>query len=234
VDLANLYGAEVLLAICYLHERDTVYRDMKPENVVLDQDGHAMLTDFGLSKEGVHGLDAAKSFCGSWAFMAPEIIKRKGHGKTVDTYGIGVMTYCMLVGAPPFYNRSKDTLLHNIKHQPLKVPSFVPEAAADFVQATMRKDPKDRLGAGQTEDLKGHEWFSNVSWTALMNRDVPVPEGIFDKKARSNFTASDPSIGAEAVYGQMQRHAKSRSGAQHVANWEFASPGEEALKRNSF
>jgi serine/threonine protein kinase len=82
---AKFYLCEIILALEALHELDIIYRDMKPDNVVLDEEGHALLTDFGLSKEGVRqALNGAKSFCGSYAYLAPEMVKKVGHGKAVD------------------------------------------------------------------------------------------------------------------------------------------------------
>jgi serine/threonine protein kinase len=104
---ARIYLAEILLAIAELHNREIIYRDLKPDNVVLDEEGHALLTDFGLSKEGVKGTDYTQSFCGSVAYLAPEMLKRSGHGKSVDWYLLGVLLYEMLVGIPPYFNRNK-------------------------------------------------------------------------------------------------------------------------------
>jgi serine/threonine protein kinase len=104
---ARIYLAEVLLAISELHSREIIYRDLKPDNVVLDEDGHALLTDFGLSKEGMKGAEFTQSFCGSVAYLAPEMLRRSGHGRTVDWYLLGVLLYEMLVGIPPYFNKNK-------------------------------------------------------------------------------------------------------------------------------
>jgi protein-serine/threonine kinase len=105
---SKMYMAEILLAIEDLHKRDIIYRDLKPDNGVLDEDGHALLTDFGLSKEGVlEGAKGAKSFCGSVAYLAPEMLRRVGHGKSVDWYLLGVLIYEMVVGCPPYFSPKK-------------------------------------------------------------------------------------------------------------------------------
>ena len=104
---AKFYICEILLAIEALHERDIIFRDLKPDNVVLDEDGHALLTDFGLSREGVYDGDEAKSFCGSYAYLAPEMIRKRGHGKAVDWYLLGVVFYELVTGMPPYYHDEK-------------------------------------------------------------------------------------------------------------------------------
>ena len=105
---ARKYLCEVLLALEDLHRRDIIFRDLKPDNVVIDKDGHALLTDFGLSKEGVFdGSRGAKSFCGSVAYLAPEMIRKAGHGKSVDWYLLGVLLYEMIVGQPPYFSDQK-------------------------------------------------------------------------------------------------------------------------------
>merc|ERR1712176_144041 len=134
-----------------------------------------MLTDFGLSKEGVMGDRGTKSFCGSVAFLAPEIIMRRGHGHTVDIYNLGVLLFDMLTGLPPFYHPDRETLFHNIRHAALVVPSYVTRLPRDLIIATMVREPTRRLGAKSTVDIKAHEYFRNFDFDALYQREIPVP-----------------------------------------------------------
>ncbi|CAK9023729.1 Protein kinase 2 (PK2) [Durusdinium trenchii] len=152
--LAKLYTAEVLLAIEHLHERNVVYRDLKPENIVLDEDGHAVLTDFGLSKEGVDALYGTKSFCGSVAYLAPEILSRQGHGRTVDLYGLGVLLYEFIEGSPPYYSRDRDTLFRNIVAASLSAPARCSLKCQQLIVALMQRDPAKRLGRDRTSDVR--------------------------------------------------------------------------------
>lgn len=81
---------------------------MKPDNIVLDKDGHALLTDFGLSRQGIkESIRGADSFCGSYAYLAPEMLGKAGHGKAVDWYLIGVVLFELVTGMPPFYDHDK-------------------------------------------------------------------------------------------------------------------------------
>lgn len=106
-NVARLYAAEVLLALEDLHKHDIIFRDLKPDNVVIDEEGHALLTDFGLSKEGVANNMICQSFCGSVAYLAPEMLKKSGHSKSVDWYLFGVLIYEMLVGMPPYFSKDR-------------------------------------------------------------------------------------------------------------------------------
>lgn len=114
-DKTRIYASEIVLGIESLHKKGIIFRDLKPDNVVLDAEGHAKLTDFGLSKEGVVDQDAiTRSFCGSYAYLAPEMLNKTGHGKVVDWYLLGVVIYEMLCGSPPYYASNKEELFTNI------------------------------------------------------------------------------------------------------------------------
>lgn len=112
--LRKLYAAEILLALESLHKNDIVYRDLKPDNVVVDLDQHIKLTDFGLSIQGITKPLQANSFCGSLAYLAPEIIKETGHGKSVDWYLFGTLLYELSHGTPPFFTEERHELFDRI------------------------------------------------------------------------------------------------------------------------
>lgn len=175
--LARLYAAEILLALEHLHEQNILYRDLKPANVVLDIKGHAMLTDFGLSKEGVSG-QGAQSFCGSVAYLAPEMLRRRGHGHTVDIYGLGVILYEMLTGHPPYWAQEKEQIFRNIERASLEIPSTYqgsPEAVS-LIEELMEKAPTKRLGSVKTSDVRGHPFFNGVDWSEVLQKDfIPLP-----------------------------------------------------------
>lgn len=130
---ARIYMCEIILALEDLHKRNIVFRDLKPDNVLLDEDGHVRLTDFGLSKENLQENQLSKSFCGSVAYLAPEMLTRTGHGRAVDWYLLGVLMYEMLVGQPPYFAPSKEQLFHNIQRGKLKLPAFVSQEAKSLL-----------------------------------------------------------------------------------------------------
>ncbi|EGR30060.1 protein kinase domain protein [Ichthyophthirius multifiliis] len=132
----KFYLSEIILALEFLHQKDIIFRDLKPDNIVLDYEGHVMITDFGLSKEGI--IDqciGAKSFCGSYAYLAPEMLKQTGHGKAVDWYLLGVLMYELLIGEPPFYTSNKDILLKNIEGGKLNIPEYLSLEAKSILKS---------------------------------------------------------------------------------------------------
>ena len=131
---AKLYMQEIVLGIEALHMQNIIFRDLKPDNIIIDEDGHALLTDFGLSKEHVRkGEYGAKSFCGSYAYLAPEMLKKTGHGKAVDWYLLGVLLYEMITGMPPYYADDKSQLFKNIVDDKLNTRELKANASKECI-----------------------------------------------------------------------------------------------------
>lgn len=115
---AQIYIAEIVLAIESLHVNNIIFRDLKPENIILNKAGHVVLIDFGLAKTNITGkIKGAESFCGSVAYLAPEMVEKKGHGQSIDWYLLGVLLYEMLTGLPPYYDDDQSKLFENIQQK---------------------------------------------------------------------------------------------------------------------
>lgn len=169
-EIARFYISELLLAIDYLHKLNVVYRDLKPENVLVAEDGHIKLADFGLAKDNIADNDKAKSFCGSHAYLSPEVLTHKGASKASDIYGIGAVLYEFLTGEPPYYSDDIPTLYKNIKEGNLKFPNYISEDAKNLLKRLLDRDPNKRLGAKDKGDIKKDPFFRTVDWSTLINK----------------------------------------------------------------
>merc|ERR1719282_350373 len=171
---AKFYICELLLAIHYLHGLNIIYRDLKPENVLLSALGHVKLTDFGLSKEGIEDNFSAKTMCGTPEYLAPEILDKKGHGKAVDWYSLGALLFEMLTGLPPFYTKDRNKLFDRIRNEDLKYPAHMSRIAIDVCAQLLEKDPNKRLGSGPTDgaEIKAARFFSDVDWVAYYQCEI--------------------------------------------------------------
>ncbi|CAN7075523.1 unnamed protein product [Brassica oleracea var. botrytis] len=193
-DLARVYTAEIVSAVSHLHEKGIMHRDLKPENILMDTDGHVMLTDFGLAKEFEEN-SRSNSMCGTTEYMAPEIVRGKGHDKAADWWSVGILLYEMLTGKPPFMG-SKGKIQQKIVKDKIKLPQFLStEAHALFFAYIkyfqkfwrprlmfyssiylhlLQKEPERRLGSGPSGagEIKEHKWFKGINWKKLEAREV--------------------------------------------------------------
>ena len=112
--IAKIYICEIILALEYLHKNGVIYRDLKPDNILISASGHLKLADFGLSKMHIDDSYSSNSFVGTHAYLAPEIVAKMSYGKSVDWYGVGAVLYEFCVGRPPFYQERIEDLYENI------------------------------------------------------------------------------------------------------------------------
>lgn len=172
----KFYLAELALALDHLHSLGIIYRDLKPENILLDAKGHLKLTDFGLSKES---LDNSKtySFCGTVEYMAPEVVNRKGHTTAADWWSFGVLMYELLTGSLPFQASHRKETMEMILKAKLGMPQFLSPQAQSLLRALFKRNPMNRLGAGQNgvEDIKNHAFFASINWEKLFKRESEPP-----------------------------------------------------------
>lgn len=174
---ARFYICQIVLALQHLHKFDIIYRDLKPENVLIDTDGYIRLTDFGLSKTGIAGNKGAYSVCGTPEYLAPEILFQKGHGKAVDWWTLGAIMYEMLTGLPPFYTPNREELFQKIKYYALKYPPYLSPNARSLLDGLFQKESSKRLGSGTNgaEEIKAHPWFQGVDWDVIINKQIKAP-----------------------------------------------------------
>lgn len=191
--VAAFYMAEMLLAISHLHnDLGVVYRDLKPENCLLDSEGHLLLTDFGLSKVAVDQSESCNSMLGTVEYMAPEVVLGKKYGKAVDWWSFGALGYDLMTGNPPFRGQNHAKIQDNIVKQKLVLPYFLSPDAKDLLTRLLRKDPNKRLGAVMPKDLqtmKKHRFFRKIDWKKLAARELepPIQPMITDPELAENF-----------------------------------------------
>lgn len=180
-DMVRFYAAELISALQHLHSLDIVYRDLKPENVLLDEDGHIRVTDFGLSKDSVVDPRGATTFCGTPEYLAPEMLinrkTRRGYGKSVDWWSLGTLLFEMLTGWPPFYDKNLRRMCEQILRAELRFPPGCSASAEarDLIRQLLQREPEMRLGSAEGSDPRAHPFFAGLDWAALERREITAP-----------------------------------------------------------
>jgi len=169
----RFYASEIISALTYLHNRGIVYRDLKPENVLLGRDGHIVVTDFGLAKEGLHDNERTETRAGTPEYLAPEVIKGEKYTKSVDWWAVGILVFEMLTGSPPFVDSDIQKLFQKVMSGDIKFPDSISQDAVDFVSQLLLRDTSKRLS--DPDKIKSHSWFKVIDWAKLDAKELQPP-----------------------------------------------------------
>eukprot|EP01147_Barroeca_monosierra_P008816 gene8816-1181_t len=179
-ECTRFYAAEMVLALEHMHSRNIIHRDLKPENVLLDENMHIKLTDFGTAKM----LDKCEkgrndSFVGTAQYVSPELLTEKNVGKSSDLWSLGCILYQLLAGKVPFRAGNDYQTFRIISNVEYDFPAGFPEKAKDLVKKLLVRDPNARLGCealGGFASLKVHPFFTGIDWDTLATQTPPKLE----------------------------------------------------------
>jgi serine/threonine protein kinase len=176
---AKFYAASVVHGIAYLHAMHVVYRDVKPENLLIDKTGYIRVVDFGFAK---HVPERTYTLCGTPSYLAPECLTGTGYGKSCDWWAVGVLGYEMLTGRNPFDDEGGDAqkTVRNVLRQRVQFPESLLDAdakAVGFVRDLLQRKVVNRLGCRMdgAQEVMRHRWFSDMDWRGLLRKEVPAP-----------------------------------------------------------
>ncbi|KAI8354675.1 kinase-like domain-containing protein [Blakeslea trispora] len=196
-EYVRFYAAEIAVSLHYLHSLNIVHRDLKPDNILLDEQGHAHLTDFNIATI-INNSKPLTSVAGSFAYIAPEVLQKRGYLTSVDWWSLGVVLYELLFGKRPFRGKTNDALQQAILSESVQFPdsSKVTVHAKDFIRCLLTRDIKSRLGVGPQgfKKLMKHPWLDGIEWNTLETKQAQPPF-VPDNK-RANF---DPTHELEEI-----------------------------------
>ncbi|ORM40303.1 cAMP-dependent protein kinase catalytic subunit PRKX [Babesia sp. Xinjiang] len=187
--VARFYTAQAVLAIDFLHFKGIVYRDLKPENMLLDRFGHIRLVDFGFAKQV---KNKTYTVCGTHDYLAPEIFLRCGHGVEADWWSLGVLVYEILTGAPPFHASDPCATYDLALENCVRFPRSIRFEVKDFIRRLLVVNPRKRLGGNNSSELYSHKFFRGLDWMKMLSKQlkppiVPRVSGIADTTNYMNY-----------------------------------------------
>ena len=172
---SRFYAASVMLAFCQIHSRKIAYRDLKPENLVMDAQGYLKIVDFGLAKK----LEGGKTWtlCGTPDYLAPEVILNEGHDWAVDYWALGVLIYEMAAGTPPFYADDPMEVYEKILSGHVTIPSHFSRGLGEIIKKLLKTFQSKRLGRtkGGAASVMKQKWFAGYDWQGLLSKELEPP-----------------------------------------------------------
>ncbi|KAA6429168.1 MAG: cGMP-dependent kinase, partial [Trebouxia sp. A1-2] len=198
----RFYAAGVVSGLQYLQERNLVWRDLKPENLLLDSNGYLKMADFGFAKRLAPGMKTF-TLCGTPEYLAPELVTQTGHARPVDWWAAGVLIFEMAAGYPPFYNEDRVAMFRNICQVKYTCPPHFSKELRDLVKRLLTHSPSQRLGSlkGGALDVKAHPWFKDFDWESFEKQTMPAPyiPKVSSPEDTHNFYAAPDAPGAHQV-----------------------------------
>ncbi|XP_041441384.1 serine/threonine-protein kinase N2-like [Xenopus laevis] len=173
----KFYAACITLGLEGIHSKDVIHRDLKPGNLLMDQDGYIKIADFGMSKTGIGYGDRTNTMVGSPAYMAPEVVMEEEYSRAVDWWALGVIVYEMLLGTRPFTGYDRDFIYDSIVEDEPQYPSSLDSEAVSFISQLLKKNPEERLGStpGNAADVAEHPFFNGIVWDDIIEKNVTAP-----------------------------------------------------------
>lgn len=200
---AKFYAAGVVLAFEHFHDRRIIYRDLKPENLLLNELGQIKITDMGLAK---FVIGKTYTTCGTPDYFAPELIASTGHTNAVDWWTLGILVFELMSGHPPFESAYPMQIYSKVMKGIAKVP-FPPKCqgpVGDLVKALLKKEPSERLPMrpGGVKNLKDHKWYAGFDWGAMqgLTMEAPYKPVVKSKKDIANFSARKEDMPRQIEY----------------------------------
>ncbi|CAD8134349.1 unnamed protein product [Paramecium octaurelia] len=236
---AKYYFVEICIGMAYLHSQNIVYRDIKPENILLDLQGHLMLSDFGLSKPDMAAEDFAYSFCGSPEYMAPEMLMKTGHNYLVDCYCLGALLYELVSGLPPFYSHNTQEIYSSILTENVQFPDYVQisNQLKDLIISLLQKDPTERLGQKEgVIEILTHPWFSDVDFEKIVNRQLPTPykpEPLKYNFDEEEFNKGDAEFRKQFTLNMLNEFQNVDTAKYHLSNFYYQKVKQDEYKNRT-
>ena len=184
--------AQIAIALNYLHSIGIVYRDIKPENILIGADGYIKLADFGLAKDIITD-NKTTSFCGTPKYIAPETIVGVPYDQSVDWWSLGILTYQLIYHKFPFYSQNVDAVYRMILNKKVEFPDSASPEEIDFISILLEKDPKKRAGYNEVSQ---HPFFSEFTFEDILNKKL-TPEYIPNLEEPTEVKYFDPIFTSE-------------------------------------
>ena len=175
LEMAKFYAASILTIFDYLHKKKIIYRNLRPENILLGTDGYIKLTNFSFAK--IMKRDTTNTFCGSPEYLAPEMINKIGHNKGVDFWSLGILLYEMLVGITPFADTDPMKIYQKINRGKIIMPKSFSKELKILIKHLLMIDSKKRLGMKEKGifEIINHPFFNGFDWKGLLFKNIEAP-----------------------------------------------------------